>query len=237
MTHTHLFRFAIVLGIVAAWQASASADVILTTADGNGADAYIHQNSPSTNFGASGNLEVKRDTRENENWDRKTYLRFDISSLTVTVASAKLELEFAEPAGWNRTHALYGLNEKDGTETDIDDNWDESGLTWNNAPGHDNDSTVTDATFLGELQIVENQTGIVTYNQSAISDFLNADEDGLVTFILYRSDSGITVEKFHSKETTGEDAMAPTLTMTLIPEPASVLMLGLCGMLALRRRG
>ena len=230
-----------------------------TTNDGNGADSYVQAtNSATTNFGNSPELRVKNEADTSGGFNRKTYLRFDISGRPAgPITGGQLDISLLDPVSTAGTNGgnltwnfnVYGLN--DGA---AGQNWIESGggsITWNNAPanvvatgpGFGNGVT-GDATFLGLLSpsIVGRGSNGATYSLTspALDTFLNNDSDGLTTFIITRVEpqdgSNTVVHVFSS----GEDAGAanPTLSFDVIPEPgtASLLGLGLVGLLARRRR-
>ncbi|MFI4911572.1 MAG: DNRLRE domain-containing protein [Sedimentisphaeraceae bacterium JB056] len=101
-------------------------------------DAAIKSASPNTNL--------------NGDWlfispDNKAYIQFDFSQYAGTVLSIA-NLEFNFNASYARNAQIY-LITGDGA-----DDWDESTITWNNAPGNDTSSTayyLNDATFTATL--------------------------------------------------------------------------------------
>lgn len=216
----------------------------ITTAAGNGADAYVISGSPDSNFGTSGDLQVKNDG-SNDAFNRKTYLRFDLTqftSFTHAAGGSSLTLTYdGNPAPssvtWNYTdttfsYELFGLN--NGTAGDASGGWTESGITgitWNNAPGN----TTTDgttfsssvATDLGSATIaIEPSAGTtLTFSSAALTNFLNADTNGLVTLMVVRNtppqNGANGYLDFASKENTGRFA-APTLSVSAAPLPGAI---------------
>ena len=89
------------------------------------ADAYVQGGSyASTKFGTSTVLQCKTDPTADYN--RQSYLRFNLSSLTGTVVAAKLRLKVQAITGSGQdTHTAYFVS---------NDSWSESTLTWNNKP-------------------------------------------------------------------------------------------------------
>ena len=85
-------------------------------------DSWVEAEYPSDNHGYDTSLRVKSDSRT-----RRSYLRFDLSSIPngKTVATVKLYL-YCTLADANPNVQVY----VHGTG----DNWDESSITWNNAP-------------------------------------------------------------------------------------------------------
>lgn len=163
----------------------------ITTARGNGADSYVDGKSANANNGTASSLIAKGST------DRKSYFRFDISGIQKPLKFASLEMTLT--AAKERTPAFYGLN--DGSTAGgghLGENWGETAITWNNAPGHTNIYAVVEGTGTangGEcrfLQSVEYYTTIsatanvarVVLSGDTLLDFLNDDTDGLVTFVV-----------------------------------------------------
>lgn len=88
------------------------------------ADSWVDQDSTSTNNGTSTTLEVdSRDSSRN----RRTFVRFDLSSIpgTATVQSASLELFMWNAPSASRTHDAHRVTSS----------WTETGITWSTQPG------------------------------------------------------------------------------------------------------
>ncbi len=228
--------------------------VVLTTASGtNGADTYIQFGVPDSNLSTQTAIVVKYGGNNTATTNRKIYLRFDTASLQKPAAAAKLDLTVAlnngggsgaaaVPNAQNFTLAIYGLN--DGATAGngfLGEDWAETALTWNNAPANivsgagagnavrEGTSTTDggEATLLGSFNVTDVQSaGILAMalEGQTLVDFLNADTDGLVTFIITRTGwslgqgsptttQGNSNLTFHSKEGTNP-AFAPTLTVT-----------------------
>jgi hypothetical protein len=118
--------------------------------------------------------------------------------------------------------------------------WDETALTWDNAPANDtvtNIDTGFDSTaslILEEDNQYNTAVGdIYSVTIPTLGDFVQADNT--VTLMISWSDT--TQYGFGSKENTTE-AYRPTLQVSQIPEPASLalLLIGLAGVLYCRRR-
>lgn len=241
---------------------------IITTADGDGADSMIAQRSDDgssttdnedENFGAIGRLGVRTSQTNNTHRFDAVFLRFDISGYTSGSFSgdSTLGLTLYRDNSINTDVFVYGLN--DGLDDWVEGDKDgESGvgdeLTYNNAPGIVQDSEAGDDLDLNSsettalLATFENFTGdegdekIVA--TSDITNFLNIDGDGLVTFLLLREFSNSTAQfdDFANKETTSLESgsitgdagdFAPSLT--IIPEPTTLALLLLGGAALLRR--
>lgn len=240
-------------GAVAAMLAgvSAPAAVLVTTEDGNGADTHVAndgQQAQTTNHGSatSNNVRAIQDVRA-----RIGMLRFDLSGVSSPVSDVQLQLELTESTR-TRTWTIYGLND-DGQSADTTaDNWSETLVAFNNAPGFDQTTSgVNTGNYTFDLSQVTALTtmsvaagvGLNTSDTSAAFDaFINAaianPNNKLVTLFI-SFDGGQTSTdtnpnwSFASKE--HATAVAPTLLAT-IPEPASLALVSLGGLALLARR-
>lgn len=246
--------------------ACASQASVITTATGSGADATVRSGThANSNFGNATVASVKNDSTPNAtDFNRKTYLRFDLSTITelpsATSASLKLTLN---NGGDNFSYNVFGLI--DGTtgevftegagETGVSGATPPNPITWNNAPA--NDTTAGGGTydtgtstgggvnnaltvFLGTFSTSGVAAGSsINFSTPELVSFLNADTNDFATLIITRSGNAntATVVDFRSKENAAGSASYPTLTV-LIPEPAtaSVLLLNMMGGLMRRRR-
>jgi len=91
------------------------------------ADSYVRGGSEaSCNFGTCTDLTVKYDTDSSNTYYRKSYLKFNYSSLSgSTVSNARLRVYLSATDGDASLVKVYGNS----TES-----WTETGITWNNAP-------------------------------------------------------------------------------------------------------
>lgn len=259
-------------GAVASWDDFLVRDVptrTIKTSDGNGADALVESISYATyrancNSGGLETMEIKNNGPDPNNNGytiiRKAYLRFDLSSLSGgDVDAAVLRLTSDENSS-SQTFNLYGLNDGDMGEnwiegtgvrlnvtTDGDssnDNW----LRWTNAPanmeGNAIDSSRT--TLLTQFQGAANGAAVEIAG-GMLRDFINADTDGLVTFIVTRETHAEKYDDpnhdFRAKEFLDvDDAFAPALIlvpeMQPVPEPTAwlLLIIGSFGVAWLRSR-
>lgn len=214
------------------------------------ADAYVRSGANANlNFGTEGSILIKRDSGTPGDYQRKGYVRFsDLPPMGPgTLVDAKLEF-VAGAAGGNWRLNIFGLPDGHAGE-----GWGETTITWNNAPG--NNTTVyggdpllggagtTGAIFIGQIDM----TGVVAGQKltlwdadtaGALLNFLLSDTNGRVTFILTRmeSDDAAVINLASRENTLGYDP--PTLTLYMLPEPGSMLLLcgGLAAMAARRRR-
>jgi len=86
------------------------------------ADAFVRDGTPTTNYGTDPTLVTKKNT---SGVNRESFLRFDLSSLTGTVQSAKIKLVPTYVG------SLITMNRADSI---TDNTWGEATLIWNNRP-------------------------------------------------------------------------------------------------------
>ena len=244
---------ALLVGVLAltASPARVSAGLFSITAE---ADALIHRQETNRNFGGDPTLSAIYSTNTNE--DRKTYLRFNLASITEpTITAAELLLETPGAAsGASITFNVFGLNddvleqawvEGDGTLPGGD--FGLGGITWGTAPANividgggnvaGNGVDPSETTSLGTFSFSGTQSQTVTFSNQALIDFLQTDTDGLVTLIITRETfSTNTTGTFASKENGSFDP--PTLDVTAIPEPGSIglFAMGMIGLIGYRWR-
>jgi hypothetical protein len=216
----------------------------VTTNDGLGADSYVRKGSATTNFGNATSILTKNNGTSGTT--RKGYLRFELPTLFGGVLDAALNMEVTTnnqggggTTPQNQTVNVWGLNDLDPGEL-----WDESGITWNNAPanltgGNGIDSSVAD--FLGSFDVpnhpeTDSKPIEVMFSSQDLIDFINADTNGVVTLILQRQNSqGSWNLAFASGE--NFDLMPPTLTLGIfMPEPGTATLLVAGGLALIRRR-
>lgn len=124
--------------------------------------------------------------------------------------------------------------------------------TWNNAPGNtavglacypfveDYYADTTEAVYMGQVATRNEGDGdtfvddivLLAGTDSPILD----DTDGLFTVMFSQWQYYLYVKTFASTETAAGEAHAPTLTLELIPEPATMALLGLGGLFLSRRK-
>ncbi|MBZ0166182.1 MAG: DNRLRE domain-containing protein, partial [Candidatus Omnitrophica bacterium] len=234
-------------GVVMALPNSANA-MILYTDFGNGADSYIRSNfsdngEADINHGSEPLTWIKHDLGLNGN-NRKSYLRFDLSGITDPVTDISFEISYAgtdgsgansNPPASPSTYNVYGLNDGVAGES-----WNESTITWNNAPGNDIASAGgligSATTLLGSFDLTFPPTvdgTRISLNTAALLGFFASDTDDLLTLILTRQQQNTSVEYFAAKE--DPNRVAPALNITtqmiepptgVVPEPATILLFG-----------
>ncbi|MEO8205050.1 MAG: DNRLRE domain-containing protein [Chthoniobacterales bacterium] len=204
-----------------------ASSITITTADGRGADAYVRGGDYSdTNFGTSEQILTRYANSESSR--EKDYFRFDLSGLNIDPSKSAQTPVFSftseskiDSLGYN----LYILN--DGTPGDSVKGWEETSITYNNAPGNNLETNgfltgkEGSMTLIGEYKL----SGDVGDTLSLAFDnaFLLNDTNGLVTFALVRTSSGKATD-IASKES---KFTPPSLTVGLVseavPEPAEII--------------
>lgn len=158
--------------------------VTLVSVDAN-ADATVDSAAPNTNFGSQTQLTVVSAAST-----RRTFIRFDVSSVDRPVRYAKLSLRIVQSGG-NPVSLV------------TDSSWNENTITWNNAPAIDGGLVVNvprssrDGTLAAE-----------------VTNAVNSDTDGVITFAFTETfGQGLS---YHSKEA----GQPPRLILTVaVPPP------------------
>lgn len=197
----------------------------ITTNLGQGKDTYVRQGNGGGPFGRSPLVMVKRSADRKTN-QRKIYLGFDMrrlkgakiqeAELALAIRSSGLGYASVVP---DSVFTVYGL-----VDESLDE-WDETSLTWENAPANiqDHGSNLVDSQVvkLGEFEIRQGvSSGFRSIEGDPLSSFLNQDSNGMVTLIVVRetdqsSGNGL-VHAFASSE--HPTAMAPTLRVRVAEE-------------------
>lgn len=195
--------------------------VNITSADGAGKDAYI-QSSPKEYPGSETLLMVKNTIGTTHR--RKAYVGIDLSSIAGSqVREARLaftiqptELGFASTVP-DSTFTVYGLTDE------ALDNWKEDTIEWKNAPANlpgGNELDEKKIVRLGSFEIAQGiRHGTRSIGGPKLVEFLNADTNGIVTFILVRetveSGGAGLVHGFASRHHPSADP--PTLKLSVFP--------------------
>lgn len=191
---------------------------VISTAFGRGKDSYIQSNPKMTHdFGDDPFFRVKRSSIADD-LNRKGYVAFDLSKfaghkftdaeLVLTIEPSDLGFASVVP---DSTFDVFGLIDES------EDTWEEHGLSWQHAPAHDPQSAerhmplASKVKLLGKFEIAQGvNRGTRSLHNEAVRDFLNADTNGIVTFILCRETdetqrSGL-VHAFATKENRSKNA-------------------------------
>jgi uncharacterized protein YegL len=145
-------------------------------------DAYVFAWHPDTNYGSEGYLHVRWGD-SCSNYQKRSYLKFDISSIPeyAVITGATLSLYRYSGDSTSQTIGAYTVS----------NSWNEDDITWNNAPTNFN---LVDSTDVGDP------------NGRKEWDVLSAAQDaqsgsGIVNFALkFTSESGYKRQYFYSEE-------------------------------------
>ena len=184
-------------------------------------------------------LKTRSATNGNKSW-----LQFDLTAIYAANPGLQGNITSANLTFWGtgantsaKSYVVSGLLDSEGLE-----GWDATTLTWNNAPANDTASQTgllwalvyggaslyTGNVAMGDAILTDvSSASDPVAAEAALRAFLNTDTNGLVTFALT---PGGTTYLYN----VGSDYV-PVLTLTYIPEPATIAVLGLGGLL-LRRR-
>ena len=219
-------------------------------------DATISGGTPTGARGQELDLLIRNmgDYANDLKYAQKAYIRFDISTLHKPISNVELSLHVLEGLDTGSTNMDWTFRVLGLREDPLND-WQESTLTWNNAPANDDESGLafidTDtfnngvplATFTVKGIGSDGDTVQLTGDaDSDLASFLEADNDGLVTFLLARVEAGYPTQtvthRFASREYVPAAGQAGDLaaTLTILPEPASLALLAVATPLLIRNR-
>lgn len=144
------------------------------------ADAQVQGGaSANTNFGSDVSMRVKRDSNNTSN-NRASYLKFNTSGINLSnVKRATLRVTGYNPIdSTDMSFHVYGVN---------DDSWNESTITWNNAPSLDPASSAmtgvgVTSTPLGHISA----DGTSTTMRVDITEYVRKHPDSVLSFALIR---------------------------------------------------
>ena len=250
MMNSKLCVFAGVVAVLALVGPALADNITVQLNYGDGDDTFVFANEPDTN---QNGVTLHR-LRGGLGWDANTYLRFDLDDAVPIpeghwVTSAELSIYwYAAATGVDVD--VYGVKDAITEDARPASGWDVDTVTWNNTPFgnaiYNKDTTVWDSDFdaaksdyigSGTRPSTGNTRGsILTGN--ALRDFLRADSNGVVTFLLRTDFVGGTPSQFYAEEQSSWFEPQLILTTEVIPEPVTVgfLAIGLVAMLARKRR-
>jgi len=151
------------------------------------ADTFVRgAENGDTNYGSNSNVTIKN--ANGNSYDRKGYIRFDVSG-TIMDASLDLTVSTNNEGGGGTTPQTFTI-EVYGLAESLDHTWTENDITWNNAPGNDTSSSdfTEDATLLGSFIVEPIPVGNpVSFSDPNLVDFINSDSDNQITLLLRRT--------------------------------------------------
>lgn len=213
-------------------------------------DTWVREDNADSNRNGNDEMNARTDIDADDN--DVILLRFPTTQL-LNANGAALTLYWQRDDGsTSNSLKLYGLNESDPDET----TWDETTVTYNNAPGlipdgmdptaesgagHSFDDIQDLDTANLTLLVADQPYGPqvlndpYSFSSTALDDFLNADTNGQVTFLILRANEGTSGNqaRFWPKES-GPGAILDNVS--LVPEPATLALLGLSSLALMLRR-
>ena len=209
----------IVMLLIAA--STVQAEVVLSTAVGNGADTGLENDEQSGNHGPDSvhGTDTALDIRNYETVRQKFIcIRFDLTGIAGDLSGTTLSIT-VNISNRNRNWLIYGLVDESL------DNWDEATTSYSNAPGilpAALGSFALDDTklqLLGTLSVLENTPTRETPNiytsittDLNLDSFLGADTNKLVTFVVINENSDSNASYYIATKE-GDPTAAPTLTL------------------------
>ncbi len=210
------------------------------------ADTYIQFHATSgasnTNYGSATSLATANDGGSfgmPKDGDRFFFIRFDLSLFTAPFSAGQVSLDLQKISGDPADFVVYAI-----ADLGDDENFNESTYTFNNSayaatatdPNNDGGLNKTNLINLGTFSstVAAEQ---ISFTSGALVDFLNADTNGIATFIIYQSTQNKSLRAFASRE--HATLNGPTLNVTAIPEPSSYAALAgssLLGLALIRRK-
>lgn len=196
--------------------------VAVPTSRGDGADAYLTNDSnrgPTVTHGTKAFLEIKQIPNSRL---RIAYLRFDITGLAGSMNGATISL-YGTSVPDDLPLAVYGLHEN--PVAGAGEFWDETQINYATASGLDASAALgtyafssdTTATALAATTGSGNGWNATVPNP-ALDDFLAADTNGVVTFIVV-IDPAATAKNNALTFSSKEGSFAPVLTLPYASVP------------------
>ena len=193
------------------------------------ADTYIYSSHPDTNYGTATSMKAAGYGAS------KVLMHFDLSSIpsSATIIDAKLEVYIDSQAGETYFKIYRMLN--DWSEGEATWNQRKSGVNWDNAGGD-----YSDGTFYGGPQIFQSDVG----KYKTISAEAATELEVLVQHWVDGTwvNDGIAYTRLFADGTRNvfvesrEAANPPKLTVTWVPEPATIGLLAVGALGIIRRR-
>lgn len=199
------------------------------------ADTYVNRGATDQNYGSSASLNVTNDGGSliSKVKDNYALIRFDISSVVGPITGAT----FTATSNTDDTFQFQLWAIPDGG---ADEDFNETTLTFDTfdyaSSSLEGSIDLSGLTLLVD-SVADGSDGLVddTYTFSSVDllNFINADTNGIVTFVLYRTSQSGVFSNFASRE-----ASSGGPRLTLVPEPAGAALVAAGGTLLLvRRRG
>lgn len=240
-------------GLLAASSAVASGTTITVSGPSDTDDATVNAFNNGTNYGSTGNIELQNYQTSTRGWG---VLRFDLPTLAPNeyISDASITVQYfadfsATPGSISvdLNRILYAWQEDEVT-------WDErfSGQRWEVGAGNigwqdgSDPPANYDATSLGNVDLTVGSYGLKVFQSATLTDVLNDMAHGTLDnngFLLNPTAGGTVNNRFYlvsadrGSSTPGED-FEPQLSLTIstVPEPASLGLMAAAGLVVLGRR-
>jgi hypothetical protein len=188
--------------------------VTISTADGSGADTWLNYWNQGGNYGLEESFLISK--------DRVPYIKLDMSSIGSDNITDADFLLYANPGdspipSYDYSFAIFGL-------LDGSDDWQETALTYANAPVIMNPITWNPLLrYLGRVNYTTTAPDLMTMQHTGgepLTEFLNnRGPDNQVTLII--ASDKVTAERFFSTKDKGSDgSKASFITFEIDPTPA-----------------
>ncbi len=212
-------------------------------------DNFVAAGATTTVQDYDGDLLVKNPSTTR----RKAYMKFDLTGQNADPAQAAtftVTYDGSSTDGGD-THPMqvYALKTGFTPGTGIlGTHWSETAITWNKAPGNSTSGSTFTADFssVGSSFNIDNSGGnkttagtMFSVTLPTLSSFLQADNTVTIGIAATNNSNATPIFRYLSSETgttTGQTGTAPRLSFEVIPEPASMALLGLGGLMFLSRR-
>lgn len=201
--------------------------VIVTTGDGNGADAFVSNDGQGGAYQYNEVCATDRMIMRDYPGVRLkiSMLRFQIPTGYVGFSGSTFSLYNQWLGGTTAARPIEVWGLKDG---DVGENWPEGSITFETAPGLiigvTNGATWSPdpnrLVYLGQMPGATVEAAVYTDAPAGLADFLAADTDGLVTFYMTTIPLNSNGVEYETKDGTVDTTQWPTLTMpNAFPDP------------------
>jgi len=224
------------------------------------ADTWVREDNAGSNRNGDAFMNVRTASAGSND---VVLLRFDLSTMGGPAAGVSLDLTWQRSDSTStRTLSLWGIN--DAAADDVA--WDETAVTYTNAPGlnsdgltiateitngntdldiHDIDGSQVTSLIVNQAYGPQVEAATYSFTGAALDAFLNADTNGIVTFLITRdTNTSGNQARFMTKEAVtfagggavpSGGAGARLTGIAAVPEPTTAV-IALAGFAALLRR-
>ena len=189
---------------------------VITTADGNGADSELREDSggdTANGTGSSMNVRIIM-TGTSTNRHETIGLRFDVGTNNLAaISSPSINMVSFRGLGSRHIHVYGVIDGTTGLDNDAltpgytDNDWDETNCVFSTMPGLVWDADprtqgLTNVVDLGVLDLTRNEGEIWSFTSPALTSFLHTNPDNVVTFVIEQDDDSSGQSRFATKEAT-----------------------------------